>query len=44
MNHPSYDLNNKENSKIENKILADTVESIVGALYLDQGLEVRSLP
>ena len=31
---------NKENSKIENKILADTVESIVGALYLDQGLEV----
>ena len=31
---------NKDNSKIENKILADTVESIVGALYLDQGLEV----
>ena len=30
---------NKDNSKIENKILADTVESIVGALYLDQGLE-----
>ena len=24
---------NKENSKIENKILSDTVESIVGALY-----------
>jgi len=31
---------NKDNSKIENKILADTVESIVGALYLDQGLDV----
>lgn len=31
---------NKEKIKIENKILSDALESVIGAIYLDQGFEV----
>ena len=32
--------NSKNNSTVENKILSDCLESIIGCIYLDQGLDV----
>ena len=32
--------NNSTNSKIENKIMADSIEALIGAIYYDKGLEV----
>ena len=32
--------NKKTNSKIENKILADSIEALIGAIYYDKGFEV----
>ena len=31
---------NKKNSKIENKIISDACEAIIGAIFLDQGIKV----
>ena len=31
--------NSKNNSNIENKVLSDCLESVIGCIYLDQGLE-----
>ncbi len=32
--------NKKTNSKIENKILADSIEALIGAIYYDKGFEI----
>ena len=32
--------NSKNNTNIENKVLSDCLESVIGCIYLDQGLEV----
>ena len=32
--------NKKTNSKVENKILADSIEALIGAIYYDKGFEV----
>ena len=32
--------NKKTNAKIENKILADSIEALIGAIYYDKGFEV----
>ena len=32
--------NSKNNSNLENKILSDCLESVIGCIYLDQGLEI----
>ncbi len=32
--------NSKNNSNIENKVLSDCLESVIGCIYLDQGLEI----
>ena len=32
--------NSKNNSNLENKILSDCLESVIGCIYLDQGLDV----
>ena len=32
--------NSKTNQNVENKILSDCLESVIGCIYLDQGLEV----
>tara|TARA_B100000963_G_scaffold160978_1_gene140055 strand:+ start:195 stop:860 length:666 start_codon:yes stop_codon:yes gene_type:complete len=32
--------NSKNNSTVENKILSDCLESVIGCIYLDQGLDI----
>jgi len=32
--------NKKTNAKVENKILADSIEALIGAIYYDKGFEV----
>ena len=32
--------NKNSNSKVENKILADTIEALIGAIYYDKGFEI----
>ena len=32
--------NKKKNTKVENKILADSIEALIGAIYYDKGFEV----
>tara|TARA_B100001769_G_scaffold193520_1_gene154138 strand:- start:152 stop:811 length:660 start_codon:yes stop_codon:yes gene_type:complete len=32
--------NKKNNAKIENKILADSIEALIGAIYYDKGFEI----
>ena len=33
-------IKNSKNNNIENKVLSDCLESVIGCIYLDQGLEV----